>query len=38
MYGSKTGTGGGTYGTVAQNFGTTAGIPISFGFESLNRN
>ena len=38
MYGSNTGTGGGTFGTVAQNFGTTAGIPISFGFESLNRN
>lgn len=33
MYGSATGTGGGTYG----GFGTTNGIPLSFGFNSTNR-
>ena len=32
-YGSNTGTGGGTSG----GFGTTAGIPLSFGFNSTNR-
>ena len=32
-YGSRTGTGGGTFG----GFGTTNGIPLSFGFSSTNR-
>lgn len=33
LYGSNTGTGGGTFGV----FGTTQGIPLSFGFNSTNR-
>lgn len=37
-YGSNTGSGGGLTGALATQFGPTAGIPYSFGFESLNRN
>ncbi|HWT11261.1 MAG TPA: autotransporter domain-containing protein, partial [Allosphingosinicella sp.] len=37
-YGSQTGSGGGLTGPLATQFGATAGIPLSFGFESLNRN
>jgi subtilase-type serine protease len=33
MYGSQTGTSGGTYGA----FGTTQGVPLSFGFNATNR-
>jgi subtilase-type serine protease len=33
MYGSNTGTGGGTYGA----FGVTQGVPLSFGFNATNR-
>ncbi|HYE88149.1 MAG TPA: hypothetical protein VEA16_17420, partial [Vicinamibacterales bacterium] len=33
MYGSQTGTGGGTYGA----FGVTQGVPLSFGFNATNR-
>ncbi|MFN3945760.1 MAG: autotransporter domain-containing protein [Allosphingosinicella sp.] len=37
MYGSETGSSGGTYGTIAQVYGQTQGVPISFGFASTNR-
>ena len=37
-YGSHTGSGGGLTGPLATQFGATAGIPLSFGFSSLNRN
>ena len=37
MYGSTTGTGGGLYGQFAATYGSTKGIPLSFGFSSTNR-
>ncbi|WPZ04170.1 autotransporter domain-containing protein [Blastomonas marina] len=36
-YGSQTGEGAPTYGTIAQVYGQTTGVPISFGFNSTNR-
>ena len=37
MYGSETGSGGGLYGQFAAAYGSTSGIPLSFGFSATNR-
>ena len=37
QYGSQTGEGVPTYGTIAQVYGQTTGVPISFGFNATNR-
>src|SRR4030095_7887422 len=37
FYGAQTGGGGGLYGQFAASYGSTKGIPISFGFSATNR-